>query len=285
MTPTPARTKRRRIAAAVAGLAVIAGAAWLTVDRFRERREAELYDRNIGEMLTLAALPQQGPFDDRIDRIRSFINDHSRHLMDGEFYAMHGDRGGNSYLEKIIAHAKGETSDPAHMDCSTRSIVMRNLLMRLGYEVRILSVFDTADTSKSHTFLDVKDPATGKWQTQDPDFDLYWVSTRTGERVSLAEQSGDLAAIVPCSPSHCGWDNRGRDGQRATLVRKWLDIVTVTRKESDTWYGLYTPRADLSAQFHKNGRSGTFCEVQDKRCKDGFGPIADHAKLEKQALE
>jgi hypothetical protein len=59
---------------------------------------------------------------------------------------------------------------------------------KLGYETRIIALFDTdGEGLRSHTFLDVKNPGTGKWETQDPEFDLYWMSKSSGVRVSLAD--------------------------------------------------------------------------------------------------
>jgi hypothetical protein len=75
-----------------------------------------------------------------------------------------------------------------------RSNLMSAVLEKLGYETRIIALFDTDDEGlRSHTFLEVRNPETGRWETQDPDFDLYWISKSSGLRVSLAEAAEDLS--------------------------------------------------------------------------------------------
>ena len=101
---------------------------------------------------------------------------------------------------------------------------------KLGYETRIIALFDTdGEGLRSHTFLDVKNPGTGKWETQDPEFDLYWMSKSSGVRVSLADAAENLSDLEPChQPGACGWELDDAEGKSASGLRDLLDIVCVT---------------------------------------------------------
>ncbi len=275
------RTRRRWIGGIVA-VALVAGGIWALVDYLEEQRTERLYSEELEKVMALGDLRKEEPFHAKLDRMRAFLNTHAHHRMDKEFWRIHAEGDGIGYLQRIRAHAEGKTDKKAPMDCSTRSNLMSKMLQDQGYETRIVALFDTDKTTRSHTVVDIKNPETGRWETQDPDYDLYWKSTNTGERISIADESGDLENIIPCSASHCGWDNVGQDGQKATTVKLMLDIIGVTRKGVDVRYAVYTPRADLSATFKNGGETGTFCEVFDKRCRDGMVEITKRESLEQK---
>ena len=116
-------------------------------------------------------------------------------------------------------------------------------------------------------------PVSKRWETLDADYDLYWKSISSGDRVSLAEAAGNLDDLLPCGRERCGWDLVSRDGNRPKSLIDKLDILSVTSKEKDIRYSVYTPRANLEQVFAIDGESGTYCEVLAKRCRDGFRPI------------
>jgi hypothetical protein len=182
---------------------------------------------------------------------------------------------GNSvaFADGVIPHARDDSLERVHMECSTRANLFGRVLRRMGYETRTIGLFKTKGRYTSHTFLDVLNPETKEWETQDADYDLYWVSNSSGERVSLAEAAGDLDAVTPCGRNSCGWDLVSRDGNSPKSLVKLLDILSVTSKERDIRYSVYTPRADLKRSFEIGGKTGTYCEVMPKRCRDGFRPI------------
>jgi hypothetical protein len=167
------------------------------------------------------------------------------------------------------------------MECSTRANLMGRVLRRMGYDTRTVALFKTRGRYASHSFLDVLDPKTGTWETQDPDYDLYWVKGPGGERVSLAEAAENLDDLMPCGRDRCGWDHVSRDGRAAKSLIDKLDILSVTSKERDIRYSVYTTRANLKQSFTVGGTTGTYCEVMAKRCRDGFRPLGrlpDEAK-------
>lgn len=60
-------------------------------------------------------------------------------------------------------------------------------------------------------------------------------------------------------------------------LRGYLDIVSITDKRRDIRYALYTSRADLGTIYTKRGKEGTFCEVEAKRCMQGFFDIKEYS--------
>jgi hypothetical protein len=139
---------------------------------------------------------------------------------------------------------------------------MSEILQKLGYKTRVVAVFDTDETLTSHAFLEVMNPETGRWETQDPQLDIFWRNKVSGERVSLADAAEGLDAIEPCGRSRCGWDLENREGSKVARMSRLLDIISLTRKERGLRYALYTSRADLNRIYTKDGKRATFCEVQ-----------------------
>ncbi|HSA79706.1 MAG TPA: hypothetical protein VLE23_02720, partial [Geminicoccaceae bacterium] len=212
----------------------------------------------------------------RLDQVRGFINDHSERKLDAEFYANR--RNSALFAAGVLAHAKGQLSDPINMECSTRTRLMRALLSALGYRTRDVAIFDSHRNLKSHSFLEVLNTETGRWETQDADFDIYWRDMQTGERISLAERAEALDTIEPCGRGRCGWDQASREGLEPDMLKDFLDIVSITDRESGLRYAVHTSRADLDRTYRKQGSTGAFCEVETKRCEDGFGDIRTTAR-------
>jgi len=266
-----AAVRKRTAKLALAGIActaVLGMAIWFIVDTIRERqatRLAHTQAQEIVAMLDLAAMPD---FHQRLDTIRAFINDHSQHKIDAEFWANQGDMG--VFGAGVIAHAKQPSAEPIHMECSTRSNLMGRILRDLGYQTRVVAIFDSQTNLRSHSFLDVMNPATQRWETQDADYDIYWQDTRSKERVSLADAAERVQDIEPCGRQSCGWDHASREGIKASKLKTYLDIISVTDKDRGIRYALYTSRADLAWIYTKGEKRGGFCQVEAKRCSQGF---------------
>ena len=261
----------KSIFAGVVGVAMIGGV-WIAADWWRERQAENLADSRAQEIVAMLGLDAIPNFHSRIDKVRTFINDNSVHKVDQLFW---GNRGNGAAI--LIAYARGLSTEPAHMECSTRSNLMTGILGALGYETRIIAIFNSRTNLKSHSFLEVMNPETGRWETQDPDYDIYWRSKTSAERVSLADTADAIGVIEPCGRESCGWDHVSREGIRAEKLIDYLDIVSITSKQKTVRYALYTSRADLSATYSKGTKRGTFCQVEAKRCGQGFFDITKYS--------
>jgi hypothetical protein len=264
----------KRLLLGIAGSALIGGAIWLAVDWFHERRTKARVDAHVQEILSMLDLAAVPSFHQQLDKVRTFINDHSVHKPDAAFRINQGHP--DAFLAGLVAHAKG-TAKPINMECSTRTGAMAHILKARGYETRIIAIFNSRSNLKSHTFLEVMNPETKSWETQDADYDVYWRSKRAGERISLADSAQFIDEIEPCGRNGCGWSHASREGIEAQNLIDYLDIITITAREKALRFTLYTTRAELHRTYSKGSKQGPFCEVEAKRCADGFYDITEYS--------
>jgi hypothetical protein len=257
--------------AVVAAVLVVATLLCLGLGAALDWRSEKLRADRVDEIIALMKIPPHADFHHTVDAVRIFINDHSQDKVDAAFRAMNGNQ--IAFADGIIAHARDPSVERVHMECSTRANLMGSVLRRLGYKTRTIGLFKTKGRYSSHTFLDVLNPKTKRWETQDPDYDLFWVSKSSGQRVSLAESAENIDDLNPCGRSTCGWDHASRDGNTPKSLTDKLDILSITSKEDDVRYSVYTTRANVQQRLTIGDETGTYCEVMAKRCRDGFHPI------------
>jgi hypothetical protein len=207
------------------------------------------------------------------DEVRTYVNAHSRHLMDAEFASYADDP--LAIAEEFLKTVSQKRSDPVHLECSRRTFVMRKILETLGYETREIDLYDNEDLGRQHTFLEVRNPVTRTWETQDPDYDLYWRDRTTTLRTALTLNASDLSEIEPCGRSECGWHIVAREGQRAMEIKALLDYMVVIGSDARR-YTVYSPRVELQATHTYREKFGNFCDVLGKNCRDGFVSIEEH---------
>lgn len=264
----------RRALAIIAAATMLALAGWLITYALLDQRREQRFDGSLKRIISLLVLPDQAKPEQRFDAVRHFINRNSHHADDAEFRRLLQRR--DLMAEGLLGYATGQRSEPIHLLCGARSNLMSAVLQKLGYETRIIALFDTDDDEpRSHTFLEVKNPETGRWETQDPDFDLYWTSKRSGERVSLVDAAEDLSDLEPChQPGACGWELDDAEGKSASLLREYLDIICVTNMVNGKRFCRFTTRAKPDRIFTRNGARGRFCDLMPNRCALGFEPAS-----------
>jgi hypothetical protein len=276
----------KRLLLGIAGSALIGGAIWLAVDWSHEKRMTARADAHVQEILSMLNLAMPD-FHQRLDKVRTFISDNSVHKIDGAFRANQGRP--DSFLGGLLAHAKGTAAEPIHMECSTRTVAMERIFKALGYDTRIIAIFNSEpsrrpqhaqENLRSHSFLEVMNPKTKRWETQDADYDIYWRRKSSGERISLADSAQSVDDIEPCGRSDCGWGHASREGIRAKKLIEYLDIISITAKERGLRFTLYTSRAELNRTYSKERKQGAFCEVEAKRCRHGFYDITKYSTYE-----
>ena len=123
------------------------------------------------------------------------------HKIDQQFRANQANP--DVFAAGVIAHAKG-IAKPIQMECSTRTNLMALILHALGYETRVIAIFNSRSNLNSHSFIEVLNPETKQWEAQDADYDIYWRSKGTGARISLADAAEAIDDIEPCGRETCG---------------------------------------------------------------------------------
>jgi hypothetical protein len=248
-------------------IAALVGVVLLT-KFFVDKRDLSRFDANLEKIVALVNIPDDADPSTKFDMVRRFIHRHSVHKVDAEFQTMRGDR--NLRAEQMIAYATGRRSEPVHLECSTRSGLTVSILRKLGYRARIVYVFDTdrpeGKPIQTHTFVDVLNPATGQWESQDPNYDFFWRSVADGSRVTLFNMIENPSKFEPCSTRRCGWNLTSDEGQSAANIKELLDIISIIDKANAQRVTRVTSRANLAKVFTFYDERGTFCQIWPKLC-------------------
>ena len=207
-------------------------------------------------------------FDTTVDKIRLFLFQHTQYSEGEEFHKIWGDH--NAIAKRIIAHADGTSEKRAPLECSSRSGVLENILVILGYPVRSVAVYADQENFISHTFSEVQNPETGKWQVHDVQFNVSWVLKNNGERASINDliQYG-FKEYEPCrTKDNCGWDLPNREGSFAKDLKEHLGLASVKdsqRKTRDLIVN--TSRFDLNKPQKVGSKELTYCTYIAKNCR------------------
>lgn len=222
------------------------------------------------EILPYTGVSEEQDFDAQMDTLRTFINTHSMHEIDAEFKSYWRDS--QEIARRMLPIAKGETDKKLHMECSTRSGMMGAFTKELGYRTRSVMVYGLKDNILlSHTFLEVQNPETQKWQVQDPDLDLYYKIKRQQMRASIEDLvKADFKNIIPCnSAGQCGWNIKSREGIPATKVQKYLGLASINDYQADHRPLINnTKRFDLNNPVHHHDTDLPYCAHLKKNCRD-----------------
>src|SRR5690606_22678777 len=69
---------------------------------------------------------------------------------------------------------------------------------------------------QGHTFNEVFNPTSHKWEIHDVDYNVYFVNARTGERAGVSDmlEVGSVENFVPINASSTGWAETGAEALR-----------------------------------------------------------------------
>jgi hypothetical protein len=201
----------------------------------------------------------------RFEALRHFLHTHSRHVPDDEYRTLVGDA--KAITSAIIDYAEGRRAEPPHLICGSRAHLLVDLYRRQGYRARLVFVFDTDQSDMSaHTFVDVFNPSTEKWESEDPTYDIHWREISSGNRISIFDSAEDIGAIEPCGTTKCGWDIVSEEGKSVEDIRALIDVVSVANDVENVQSTRFTSRAKLDKVLSFHGRTGRFCEIMEGRC-------------------
>jgi hypothetical protein len=271
-------SRKKLIIAAFALLAFVGlyfTARW-GLDVLEDQRELADLNQTIDQIITASGLPEISSFEQKIDAARAFVNDNSEHNIDKEFYAVWGNH--KKLAQEVLLYAKKERDSLPNMECSTRANLVGQILNREGgYKIRNVVLYNPYDELRTHRAIDIRDPSTGLWHTQDPDYDVYWKNAKIGSRASLVNVAANVDDHVPCGRTECGWQHKSGEGKAADILKNYSRIVTLHDKKTDRRVSLYGPEIDPDKIYEQyEGKKGTFCEIYPNNCEDGFIPASDY---------
>jgi hypothetical protein len=262
----------------ILSLAVVITAGDFSIRFYRKAQQEKIFQGQIGELLALSGVDRVKEFHERVDLMRNFINKNSFHKIDAAFYATWRDD--TKLAGEVIDYVKKGAAEPPHLECSTRSHLLLNMYRAAGYEARSIVVFRLAEELPSHTFVEVYDPAEKQWEIQDPDYNIYWRRIKIGpgpeKRTAISDMLGKYAAAEACGEGRCGPDHIARKVRIVPFLAPYFKIASIIDRERNERLSLYAPGVDPNATYKAGNRTGTFCALIAKNCRDGFMPAVQH---------
>ena len=206
-------------------------------------------------------------FHQNVDLVRLFINENSVHRIDEQFYRYW--KVPETLMDQMIEHASHNGPAP-HMECSSRSGVMRIVLKALGIQTRAVALYRLEhDQWKSHSFLEALNPETKKWEIQDPDYNIYWIDAVSGKRaetIDLLKES--RTKFLPCqTPKNCGWKKKNDEKMRINVLHDFFQIASIIDREL-LLRNLHVNQHRLSnSSASKTTSVEDYCEYIPKNCR------------------
>jgi hypothetical protein len=140
-------------------------------------------------------------FEAKVDYARELV--HKSSLHDSPEDVPVSDEDGLSRLYRGL-----NGSERPRFKCGNRAHFLTIILNSLGIDAHLVGTHsDQYDTLQGHIFIEVRNPATDRWEVVDPDYNIYWKDL-SGNRLDLKHVvMSDFADIVPCSKLGCSWNN------------------------------------------------------------------------------
>lgn len=202
----------------------------------------------------------------RADAIRLFVNAHSVHRIDDEFYSYWHDM---PYLMTMmdkraaLPAPRVDRAPRPHMECATRSVMMYHLLRLAGIEARFVVVHANRINRENHTFLEVRDPADGRWTVQDPDANVYW-RFADGRRAGVKDLLREPVRknFMPCRAAEdCGYNDY------IDVFVPHLAAALIIDPRADDVTLLHNPqRVDWYNVMRSTRNEWTFCVLYKGEC-------------------
>lgn len=144
----------------------------------------------------------------KIDAVRIFIYSSSLHAepMDKDKWKT------ILMLKKMITFNKNETNTKPHLTCGPRAKCMQYILSFLNIKSYLVQIYsDNRSSFFSHTFLNVYNQDTSRFEAQDPDYNLFYVD-KSKERLQIQNLIfSDLSSVDPVFNNGkkivTGWNN------------------------------------------------------------------------------
>lgn len=171
-----------------------------------------------------------------------------------------------------------KTGEKLHINCGPSALLMEKVLDKLHIKSRIVSVYSDKDaTLKSHTFLDVYNDKTKRWEAQDPLFNLQYINKDTDKKMSVVDLiSTHIDKIEPVIEGKCtGWKACNVD-----FMKNFLGAAIIwspTFNERPVAF-LNRERFDPEKNFKKNIHT-TFQKLVDIFSSEDHNNFYDAAKL------
>ncbi|PVZ32925.1 calcium-binding protein [Pseudomonas sp. CC120222-01a] len=162
---------------------------------------------------------------------------------DGEWWAAHAN---DPYYtaEQIYKTVIGDpTAENVELLCGNMVDVFSGVCAELGLQKRTIWTYsDTQGFFQGHTYLEIFNTTTNKWEIQDADYNVYYTDVRTGERIGVMDMmnADDVEFFIPNNAQVSGWAETGADALRqanlyaAQMITSEQKLYTSDDSLSDT---------------------------------------------------
>lgn len=178
------------------------------------------------------------------------IQDTARELLatntvhsDGAWWAVHGNDPFYT-AEQIYKTVIGDpTAETVELLCGNIVNVFSGLCAELGLQKRSIWTYsDSQGFFQGHTYIEIFNTTTNKWEIQDADYNVYYTDIRTGERVGVMDmmKASDIEYFIPNNSQTSGWAETGADALRlanlyaAQMITSEHKLYTSNDSLSDT---------------------------------------------------
>ena len=200
-----------------------------------------------------------------VDNIREYVNKNSVNIIDDDFWSYKSDH--ERVAGMMIDHESGLSTYKPHLECSARASLFKTLLKRMGYKSRVVYVWTHLDEFPSHTFLEVFNNETKKWEVSDADYNLYYEDISTKQRLSVNDLLRlDQSMYHPCGKdTGCGWDIQTKGNDPANNLKKYMALASYSDDDGRITV-VNVNRFSLEKPALLKGENRRFCDVFSKFC-------------------
>ncbi|SDT46507.1 calcium-binding protein [Pseudomonas prosekii] len=176
------------------------------------------------------------------DTARELLSSNTTH-SDGDWWAVHGND--PFYVaEQLYKTITGDpTAERPELLCGNIVNVFSGLCAELGLQKRSIWTYsDSQGFFQGHTYLEIFNTTSNKWEIQDADYNVYYTDIRTGERVGVMDMmnADDVEYFIPNNAHGSGWASTGADPLRqanlyaAQMITSENTLYTSNDSLSDT---------------------------------------------------
>ena len=242
------------------------------VDIYGDYQTEKQKSEQVRAIIPLIEIEDGASFHARIDAVRDFVYSNSQHEVDDEFYSHWEDV--PLMLRKVRDYAVSmpqKPEDAPHLECSTRSTLIREVLHDMGIRTLSVSIYRQTRGYPGHTFFEVYNPDDKRWEVQDADFNIFWQRNEDGKRASIHDlMARSIDAFTPCSfDGECG-----KGGIPARTTNRMFDLETrfgvASIIDKDAGYRpllVNTERFDLDKKIEVGDEMLTYCQHMAKNCR------------------
>ncbi len=134
------------------------------------------------------------------------------------FNSVHGRDPDNEYhfrhdlnVKKLLLAALSSDKQKPLLTCGPRARLMYDILRMYNITSKLLQVY-TSDYEivKGHQIIEVWNDHESKWESWDPDFNVYYLDKKTGRHIAYDDLVfGDLEDVLPFNRNSKGWSDTG----------------------------------------------------------------------------